>query len=167
MVEISYKWVSQLAPFCIWYPCCESSLRFKSPFQSRHVISQEPHNPLDLVAGLFPQDSLMSSCNCIIMIFSCLIEPYVGFPDFEFQPYSSRFSHVQPCRSILYIFCILILSLSRGDFPPSVTILHMCPCIENRYVPLLGTSLFNHLTLVSSQSITLKQFYSFSSFLNI
>ena len=36
------------------------------------------------------------------------------------------------------------LFLSGGEFPPSVTILHMDPCIEHRYVPLLGTSLFFH-----------------------
>ena len=36
------------------------------------------------------------------------------------------------------------LFLPRGDFPPSVSILHMYPCIEHRYVPLLGTSLFSH-----------------------
>ena len=36
------------------------------------------------------------------------------------------------------------LFLPGGDFPLSVTILHMCPCIEHRYVLLLGTSLFAH-----------------------
>ena len=84
----------------------------------------------------------MSSCNCIIMSFSYLIEPYTGFLDIEFQPYSPSLSHVQPCRAILYILCSLIPFLLGGDFPPSVDILHMCPCIEHRYVPLLGTSLF-------------------------
>ena len=50
-----------------------------------HDISQEPHTALDLFDGLFPQESLMSSCNCIIMSFTCLIEPYVGFLDIAFQ----------------------------------------------------------------------------------
>ena len=36
------------------------------------------------------------------------------------------------------------LFLPGGDFPPSVAILHMYPCIEYRYVPLLRTSLFSH-----------------------
>ena len=36
------------------------------------------------------------------------------------------------------------LFLPGGDFPLSVAILHMYPCIEHRYVPLLGTSLFAH-----------------------
>ena len=36
------------------------------------------------------------------------------------------------------------LFLPGGDFPLSVAILHMYPCIENRYVPLLGTSFFAH-----------------------
>ena len=30
----------------------------------------------------------MSSCNCIIMSFTYLIEPYASFLDFEYQPYS-------------------------------------------------------------------------------
>ena len=109
----------------------------------------------------------MSSCNCIIMSFACLIEPYAGFLDFEYQPYSPSLSHVQPCRAILYILCSLIPYFYREGTPPSVAILHMCPCIEHRYVPLLGTSLFSPMTLVSSQSVTIKQFYYFSRFLNI
>ena len=59
-----------------------------------HVFAQEPHTPLDLFAGLCPQDSLMSSCDCIIMSFACLIEPYASFPDFEYQTYSPSLSHV-------------------------------------------------------------------------
>ena len=39
------------------------------------------------------------------------------------------------------------LFLPGGDFPPSVAILHMYPCIEHRYVPLLGTSLFFHFDI--------------------
>ena len=89
-----------------------------------------------------PPDSLVSSCGCIIMRFACLIELYADSPDIAFQPYSLSLSHVQPSRAILYIFCNLIPHfLPGGDFPPSVVILHMCPCIEHRYVPLLGTSL--------------------------
>ena len=144
------------------------SLRvWESVVQYFHDISQEPHTPLDILMAYFPQDSLMSSCNCIIKSFACLIELYVSFPDIAFQKYSPSLSHVQPCRAILYILCSLIPSLSAGDFPSSVSILHMCHCIEHRYVPLLGTSLFAPMTLVSSQSVTIKQFYSFSSFLNI
>ena len=74
-------------------------------------------------------------------------------------------SHIEPFYiSFAAWFSIF---LQGGDFPLSVFILHMCPCIENRYVPLLGTSLFSHLTLVSSYSVTLKKFYYFWSFSNI
>ena len=59
-----------------------------------HDISQEPHTPLDLLLAYFPEDSLMSSCNCISMIFTCLIKLYVGFPDIGLQPYSPSLSHV-------------------------------------------------------------------------
>ena len=140
---------------------------WESIIQYFHDISQEPHTPLNLLLAYFPQDSLMSSCNCIIMSFAYLIDLYVGFPDIAFKPYRLSLSHVQPCKSILYILCSLIPFLPGGDLPPSVDILHMYPCIEHRYVPLLGTSLFSPMTLMSSQSVTIKQFYSFSSFLNI
>ena len=140
---------------------------WESFVQYYHDISQEPHTPLDLLLACFPPDSLMSSCNFIIMSFACLTEPYAGFPNFEYQPYSPSLSHVQPCRDILYILCSLIPFLPGGDFPPSVAILHMYPCIDHRYVALIGTSLFSPMTLISSQSVTIKQCYSFSSFLNI
>ena len=52
--------------------------------------------------------------------------------------------------SFIYILHILIPFLLGGDFPSNVSILHMYPCIENRYVPLLGTRLFSPMTLVSS-----------------
>ena len=39
---------------------------------------------LIFLLALFPQDSLMSVCNSIIMSFSFLIEPYVGFPYFDY-----------------------------------------------------------------------------------
>ena len=140
---------------------------WESIVQYRHGISQEPYIPLDLFAGLFPHDSLMSSCNCIIMSFACLIEPYIGFPNFQYQAYSLSLSHVQPRRAILYILCNLIPYFYQEGTFPRVLLSYMCPCIEHRYVPLLGTSLFPPMTLVSSQSITIKQFYSFSIFLNI
>ena len=107
----------------------------------------------------------MSSCNCIIMSFTCLIEPYAGFPDFYYQPYSPILSHIQPSKAILHIFCNLIPHfLPGGDFPPSVVILHMFPCIEHRYVPLLGTSLFSCGHSSPPRLVTIKHFYSFSSF---
>ena len=56
-------------------------------------------------------------------------------------------SHVEP----FYIsFASWFPFSPGGDFPPSVDILHMYPCIEHRYVPLLGSSLFSLITLVSS-----------------
>ena len=68
-----------------------------------------------------------------------------------------RFSHIaQAClmsshAEPFYIsFVAWFPFLPGGDFPSSVNILHMYPCIEHRYVPLLGTSLFVHMTLVSS-----------------
>ena len=54
--------------------------------------------------------------------------------------------------------------LPGRDFPSSVVILHMFPCIENRYVPLLGTSLFSPWHSSPPRFVTLKHFYSFSSF---
>ena len=162
--------VSALFAFCAHADIL--SLRvWGSVVQYCHDILQDSHTPLDILLAYFPQDSLMSSCNCIIMSFAYLLDPYAGFPDFEvsaIQPYSSSLSHIQPCRAIFYILCSLIPHfLLGGDFPPSVIILHMCPCIEHRYVPLLGTSLFTYMTVVSSQYVTIKQFYSFSSFSNI
>ena len=56
---------------------------WESVVQYCHNISQEPHTPLDLMLAYFPQDSLMSSCECIIMSFACLIELYAGFPEIE------------------------------------------------------------------------------------
>ena len=92
---------------------------WESVVQYRHDISQEPHTPLDLLLAYSPQDSLMSSCECIIMSFACLIEIYVRSPKIAFQPYSPSLSHVQPCRAILYILCSLIpYFLPRGNFPP-------------------------------------------------
>ena len=134
---------------------------WESVVQYCHDISQEPHTPLDLLLSYFPQDSLMSSCECIIMSFACLIELYTDSPDIPFQPYSPSLSHVQPCRAIFYILHNLFPFLSGGDFPSSVDILHMYPCIEHRYVPLLGTSLFSLVTLLSSQFVTIKLVYSF------
>ena len=55
--------------------------------------------------------------------------------------------------------------LPGGDFPPSVDILHMYPCIEHRYVPLLGTSLFalndTRLLLVCNYKASLFFFQAF------
>ena len=145
MVELDHTWMPQLAPLFHLFPMLTYfPLGCGSPLYSIHVFAQECHTPLDLFVGLFPQDSLMSSCNCIIMSFSYLIDPYASFPDFDYQPYSPSLSHVQPCRDILYIFRSLIPHfLPRGDLPSSVIILHIFPCIEHRYVPLLGTSLFS------------------------
>ena len=99
---------------------------------------------LTFMLAFFPRTPLyMSSCNCIIMSFSCLIEPYANFPDFDYHPYSLSLSHVYPSRAFLQIFCSLIPHfLLGGKFSLSVVILHMFPFIEHRYVPLLGTSLF-------------------------
>ena len=142
MVEIDLTWVPQLAPYLHLVPMLTvlSFSVWESIVQYFHAISQEPHTPLDLFLAYFPKDSLMSSCECIIMSFSYLIELYSVFPDIVFQPYSSSLSHVQPCRAIFYILRSLIPLLPGGDFTPSVDILHMYPSIEHRYVPLLTTS---------------------------
>ena len=72
-----------------------SPLGCGSPFLSPHVFEQETHTPLELYAGHSDGIPLyMSSCNWIIMSFSYLIDPYVGFPDFDYQPYSLSLSHV-------------------------------------------------------------------------
>ena len=145
------------------------SLRvWESIVQYCHDISQEPHTPLDLLLAYFPQESLMSSCNCIIMSFSCLIEPYVGFPDIEFQPYSPRLSHVYPCRAILYILCSLIPYFYQDGTFPRVSLSYTCIlALSIGMFHCLELVCFPIMTLVSSQSVTIKQFYSFSSFLNI
>ena len=115
---------------------------WESIVQYYHDILQEPYT-LDLLLAYFPQDSLMSSCECIIMSFSCLIELYAGFPDIVFQPYSPSLSHVQPCRAIFYILRSLIPFLLRGDFP-RVSISYTCilalsigmfHCLELVYFP--------------------------------
>ena len=41
MVELSYTRVSKLAPLFIWYPCCESSLRSRSPLYSNTMYLSE------------------------------------------------------------------------------------------------------------------------------
>ena len=56
------------------------------------------------------------------------------------------------------------ICLPRGDFPLSVVILHMFPCIEHRYVPLLGTIFFAPWHLSPPRFVTIKHFYSFSNF---
>ena len=99
------------------------------------------------------------------MRFSRLIELYVGSLDIVFQPYSLHLSHVYPCRAFIYILRSLIPFLLGGDFPPSVDILHMYPCIEHRHVLLLGTSLFSlndtHLLLVCNYKASLFFFQAF------
>ena len=155
--------------FCIWCPCRHFSFRvWESCIQYCDDFAQEPHTLLDIFAGMFPQDSLMSSCNCIIMSFSCLIEPYVGFHDFEYQSYSPSLSHVQPHRAILYILCSLIPYFYREGTFPRVSLSYTCilalsicmfHCLELVCFPIM--------TLVSSQFVTIKHFYSFSRFLNI
>ena len=64
----------------------------------------------------------------------------------------------------IYIFSLIPHFLLGGDFPPSVVILHMFPCIEHRYLPLLGTSLFSPWHSYTPYFVTMKHFYSFSRF---
>ena len=54
--------------------------------------------------------------------------------------------------------------LLGGDLPQSVIILHILPCIEHRYVPLLETSFIAHASRLLL-TMYYKHFYSFSSFL--
>ena len=51
-----------------------------------------------------------------------------------------------------------------GDFPSSVVILHTCPCIKHRYVPLLGTSLFSPWHSSPPRFVAIKNFYFFKLF---
>ena len=83
----------------------------------------------------------MSSCNCIIMSFSCHIEPYVGFLDFYYQPYILSLSHVYPSRTILYIFCSLIPYFYREGTFPRVSLSYTC-------VLALSIGMFRYLELV-------------------
>ena len=91
---------------------------WESVVQYFHDILQVPHTPLDLMLAFFPQDSLMSSCECIIMSFSCLIELYAGSLDIAFQLYTPSLSHIQPCRAIfLYPSQLDSLFTGRGFSP--------------------------------------------------
>ena len=90
---------------------------------------------------------------------------------FMLAPLTFRFSHI--ARACLmsshaepfYIsFAAWFPIFTRGDFPPSVAILHMCPCIEHRYVLLLGTSFLVPWASSPPRFVTIKHFYSFSSF---
>ena len=87
-------------------------------------------------------------------------------------PLTLRFSHIaRAClmsihaEPFIYILRSLMPFLPGGDFPPSVNILHMYPCIEHRYVPLLGTSLFSlndtRLLLVCNYKASLFFFQAF------
>ena len=71
-------------------------------------------------------------------------------------------SHAEPFR---ISFAAWLALLPGGDLPPSVDILHMFPCIEHRYVPLLGTSLFalndTRLLLVCNYKSSLFFFQAF------
>ena len=106
-----------------------------------HVFTQEPHTPPDIFSSIRPQDTLMSSYNCIIMSLSCLIKPYVGFPDFDYQLYSPSLSHVQPRRAILYIICSLIPHFYREETFPRVSLSYTC-------VLALSIGMFCYLELV-------------------
>ena len=102
-------------------------------------------------AGLFPSGlPLCQVVNALSWAFPALLS-------FMPAPLTLRFSYIaRAClisshaRAIFYILHSLIPFLPGEDFPPSVDILHMYPCIEHRYVPLLGISLFSLMTLVSS-----------------
>ena len=87
-------------------------------------------------------------------------------------PLTLRFSHIaRAClmsshaEPFIYILRSLIPFLPGGDFPSSADILHMYPCIEHRYVPLLGTSLFalndTRLLLVCNYKASLFFFQDF------
>ena len=143
MVELDHTWVPQLAPFfhLVPMPTFFPFRVWDSFVQYRHDFLQEPHTPIDLFAGMFPQDSPMSSCNCIIMSFACLIEPYAGFPDFKYQPCSPSLSHVQPRRAILYILCSLIPYFYREGTFPRVSLSYTC-------VLTLSIGMFCYLELV-------------------
>ena len=83
----------------------------------------------------------MSSCNCIIMSFSCLIETYASFSEFDYQPYSPSLSHVKPCRAIIYILCILIPHFYQEGTFPRVS-------LSYTYVLALSICMFCYLELV-------------------
>ena len=83
----------------------------------------------------------MLSCNCIIMSFSCLIEPYAGFLDFDYQLYSPSLSHVWPRRAILYILCSLIPHFYWEETFPQVSLSYTC-------VLALSIGMFRCLELV-------------------
>ena len=134
---------------------------WQSIVQYFHDISQEPHMPLDLLLAYFPQDSLMSSCECIIMSFSCFIELCSSSLDIAYSAIQLEIVSCLAMQIHLLYPSQLVSLLPGGDFPQSVDILHMYPCIKHRYVPLLGTSLFSLMTLVSSQFVTIKLVYSF------
>ena len=95
----------------------------------------------------------------------------LSYLSFMRAPLTLRFSHIgRAClmsshAEPFFFHHSLIPFLPGGDFPPSVNILHMYPCIEHRYVPLLGTSLFSlndtHLLLVCNPKASLFFFQAF------
>ena len=112
----------------------------------------------------FPLESLMSSSNCIIMSFSFLLILMSA-------SLTLIISHIaRACLMSIQVETFYISFVDwfpffwGGDFPPSVIILHRCPCIEHRYVPLVGTSFFSPWHSSPPRFVTIKHFYSFSSF---
>ena len=150
--------------FAISYPCRDPSTRFGSPLYSFHVFEQEPHIALEIYASHLPHGlPFISSCNCISCIFLSLLK-FMSAPRFIFIIHIAR-AHLNPSQVEIFVYLFhLDHPLLGGDLPPSVFILHMFPCIEHRYVPLLGTSLLAHDTRLLLY-MYYKHFYSFSSFL--
>ena len=121
-----------------------SPLDYGSPFSPTMSLRKSFILLLNFMLAISLRNPLyISSCDCIFMSFGFLLEIYASSLTLIYLPYKLILSHVYPSRAFLYIFCILICHfLLGGDAPPSVVILHMFHCIEHRYVPLLGTSLF-------------------------
>ena len=110
----------------------------------------------------------MSSCNCIIMSFASLIEPYAGFPNCDYQLYSPSLSHVYPCRAILYIVYSLIPHFYREGTFPRVSLSYTCFLALSigmfRCLELVCLSLNTCLLLVCNYKALLF-FFSFSKYL--
>ena len=111
-----------------------------SPLYSRHVLEQELHTPLELYVGILPEGiPCISSCNFISYILLALLR-FMPTPCFIFISHVA-WACLNPSQADPFTYPLqLDHPLPGGDPLPSVLILRILPCIEHRYVPLLGTS---------------------------
>ena len=126
---------------------------------------QEIHTPLDRFAGIFPRTPLCQVVISLSWVLITLLSLMLSSLPLIISHIARACLMSSQAEPLLYILCILIPHFSLGgDIPPSVTIPHMFPCIEHRYVSLLATSLFSPWHSSLPRLVTIKNFYYFSIF---